>query len=131
MDFEDLMGITDSEIEYGICCIAERFGMDVTPANPNPHSRHKAMIREDLTKEFHGCFPYHYGDDETPCYLAECDYGCKHCPMRDLYAGSGQYNPKSYKVEDMVAALIKAIKMDDDYEPTETEIKTAIEIIRG
>lgn len=128
MDFEDLMGITDNEIEYGICCIAERFGMDVTPANPNPYSRHKAMIREDLTEEFHGCFPYHDGEDETPCYLVGCDYGCEHCPMKG--ASVVEWNPKSGNVNDWVIALIKSIKMDADYNATEDEIETAIKIIR-
>lgn len=128
MDFEDLMCVTDDEIEYGICCIAERFGMDVTPANPNPYSRHKAEIREDLTEEFHGCFPYHDGEDETPCYLVGCDYGCGHCPMKG--ARVVEWNPKSGNVNDWVVALIKSIKMDADYNPTETEIETAIEIIR-
>lgn len=128
MDFEDLIGMSDNEVEYGICCIAERFGMDVTPANPNPHSRHKAMIREDLTKEFHGCFSYFESEDEVPCYLNGCDYGCKHCPMKD-YEANYEYNPKSDKIEDMVVALIKAIKVDQSYVPTESEISKAIEII--
>lgn len=127
MDFEDLMCITDNEIEYGICCIAEYFNNDVRPGMA---IRHEAEIREELTEEFHGCYPYHDGDEETPCYLGNCDYGCEHCPMRDANA-IGEYAPKSDEILDMVVALIKAIKMDVNYEPTETEIKTAINIIRG
>ena len=41
-----------------------------------------------------------------------------------------EYDPVSDEVYDMVAALIKAIKMDANYEPTEIEIKEAVDIIR-
>ena len=125
MDFEDLMCMTDDEIEYGICCIAERFDKDVRPGKAE---RHKAEIREDLTEEFHGCFPYHDGEDETPCYLVGCDYGCEHCPMKGARVVG--WNPKSSNVNDWVIALIKSIKMDANYNPTGIEIETAIEIIR-
>lgn len=121
MNFEDLMCMTADEIEYGICCITKRFGKDTRPR--------EAEIREDLTIEFHGCYPYHDGDEETPCYIGNCDYGCEHCPMKESEA-VGEYVPKTDKISDMVVALIKAIKMDASYEPTETEVKTAIEIIR-
>ena len=126
MDFEDLMCITDNEIEYGICCIAEYFNNDVRPGMA---IRHEAEIREELTEEFHGCYPYHDGDEETPCYLGSCDYGCEHCPMKDTEA-IGEYNPESNEITDMVSALIKAIKMDSNYKPTEDEVKTVVEIIR-
>ena len=126
MDFEDLMCMTADEIEYGIYCIAKRFGKDLRLRDA---VKHEAEIREDLTIEFHGCYPYHDGDEETPCYIGNCDYGCEHCPMKE-YEAVGEYVPKSDKISDMVVALIKAIKMDASYEPTETEVKTAIEIIR-
>ena len=125
MDFEDLMCMSNDEVEYGICCITELFGMNV---RPDTAERHKAAIREDMTEEFNGCFPYFESEDEVPCYLNGCDYGCKHCPMKDCEANY-EYNPKSDKIEDMVVALIKAIKVDQDYTPTENEISKAIEII--
>lgn len=125
MDFEDLMCITDDEIEGGICDVARQFGIDV---RPDRAIRHKAEIREDLTVHFHGCFPYHDGDEDTPCYSVGCDYGCTHCPMKES-ASIVEYDPVSDEVYDMVAALIKAIKMDANYEPTETEIKEAVGII--
>lgn len=127
MDFEDLMCMTADEIEYGIYCIAKRFGKDLRLRDA---VKHEAEIREDLTIEFHGCYPYHYGDEELPCYFDSCDYGCKHCPMWDANA-IGEYAPKLDEISDMVIALIRAIKMDVNYEPTEDEVKTAIEIIRG
>ena len=128
MDFEDLMCKMMDEIEHtGIYNIAKRYGKEVMPDKTD---RCSALIREDLTEEFHGCFPYYDGEDETPCYLVGCDYGCEHCPMKNPFAGSGEYNPESERIEDMVKALIKAIKMDDYYEANESEIETAIEIIR-
>ena len=123
MDFEDLMCDTANEVENGIYEIAECFGKDIDDTED------AFDIRENLTIHFHGCFPYHDGDEDTPCYSVGCDYGCTHCPMKES-ASIVEYDPVSDEVYDMVAALIKAIKMDANYEPTEIEIKEAVDIIR-
>ena len=129
MDFEDLICMTMDEIEHAaIYQIAKLYGIEVTPDKVD---RCAAFIREDLATEFHGCFPYYDGDEREFCYLEKCEYGCEHCPMKDLYAGSGQWNPESDSERDMVVALIRGIKFDDNYEPTESEIETAIKIIKG
>ena len=132
MDFEDLIYMTMEEIEHAaIYQIAKCYGIEVTPDKAD---RCAAFIREDLATEFHGCFPY-FGDwDEGEfCYLGYlggCEYGCENCPMKNPLAGSGQWNPESDGERDMIVALIRGIKFDDNYEPTESEIKTAIDIIR-
>jgi len=124
MDFEDLICMSIDEVEYGICCIAQRFGVDIIDGN----ERFIGDIREDLTSEFNGCCPYFESEDKAPCYLSKCRYGCEYCPVKN-YEADYKYNPKSDKIEDMVIALIKAVKADQSYVPTESEISKAIEII--
>lgn len=118
MDFEDLICMSSNEVEYGIRCITERFESE----------RFESEIREDLTSEFNGCYPYFESEDEAPCYLRKCSYGCEYCPMKNCEADY-EFNPKSDKIEDMVIALIKAVKANQNYTPTENEISKAIEII--
>ena len=111
MNFEDLI-CDHRDIEYGICELAKLDGEESI-------SR-KCEIRENLTEAFNGCWPY-YGDYETPCYEGSCDYGCSHCPMKGselVYWG------------DDIASLIKAIKNDADYKPTDTDIQKAKEYLK-
>lgn len=138
MDFEDLICMSSNEVEYGIRCITERFGVDIIH---DDNERFESEIREDLTSEFNGCYPYFESEDEAaeqrwyfdsdgeaPCYLSKCSYGCEYCPMKNCEADY-EFNPKSDKIEDMVIALIKAVKANQNYTPTENEISKAIEII--
>ena len=125
MDFEDFICETYDEIEGAIWDIADIYGIDLEPLDCH---RTAGDIREDLTQKFHGCWPY-YGDEEKPCYLGECDYRCEHCPMRWNY--SYEFNPDSENERDMIVALIRAIKACQSYKPTDSEIETAIKIVKG
>ena len=131
MDFEDLIYMTMDEIEHSaIYQIAKLYGIEVTPDKAD---RCAAEIREDLTMELHGCFPYYDCEKRLPCYLTgECDYSCEKCPMTgkrwELY---WEFIPDSESERDMIVALIRAIKLDGSYDPTESEIETAIKIIKG
>ena len=82
-------------------------------------------IREELAETFHGCFPEYSGYGQIPCCLDHCPYGCTSCPMEE-----GRNFPRDGSGNTAVD-LIRLVKCDGNYIPTDKEIAKAIAIVKG